>query len=977
MLIFVLSGFSGLIYQSIWSQYLGLLLGHAAYAQALVLCIFMGGMALGAAYVSKNTLHYPNLIKRYALIELIIGIFGLIFDFLFKNALEYSYEYLFPVLSSPGVEVGRWIVAIVLIIPQTILLGMTFPLMCGGVIRIFSKNTGDTLGGLYFANSIGAALGALIAGFILIPKFGLPVSIIFAGLVNVLVALIAYYVSLRPIEEANRSKLRETGNPEKGKEFLYFILIATAVSGGASFVYEVVWIRMLSMVVGSTMHAFELMLAAFISGIAFGGLWIKNKTESISDSFHLLGWIQILMGCAALLSLVFYVNAFDLVGWLISALSRNDKGYVLFNYGTALVSFAVMFPAAFFAGTTLPLFTQTLLGNNYGEGAIGKVYAWNTLGSIVGVILAIHWLIPILGLKLSLIFAAALDMMVGVVLLRRVLNREKKYYRFALGVGISMLSLMMAIQIPFDPAKLVSGVFRYGQSKLAAGTNVNFYKDGKTASVALVSAPNGSAAISTNGKPDASIMMLDSGVPTDDEFTMAMLAALPLSISDNPGEIGVIGFGSGMTTHSLLGDPRVRRVDTIEIEKEMIEGAKTFGKRVERAYTDERSNIIIDDAKAYFSGNNKKYDIIISEPSNPWISGIGGLFSKEFYKFVPKYLHDDGIFVQWVQLYEINDELVSSIVRSMAPEFEDLNAWISNDVDLIIVGKPKGKIGALDLNRVQSNSPLRIDLNRLHLWETSDLNFHKVADRDLLVAYEKNYSLYPANSDFLPVLSINAPKSRFSNSAAEGLVNLPLQDLSLLEALGINNEGIGRTNLGLDNFPLNVQVRKARLTAEMLRDEAVPLGQVALLKIYAAECKKNPHDEAVLQQLSVSTRIVAETVLSYLTPRQLEEVFVDPKWFDCQGVSKDYWDALSLLKAHSRRDYKEMKRLGVEWVTDKERLVFIKKDFNQIAMSGILLADVNNKNWIAVNDSLEKYGELVPATGVYVNQRNLIKSLAN
>ena len=193
----------------------------------------------------------------------------------------------------------------------------------------------------------------------------------------------------------------------------------------------------------------------------------------------------------------------------------------------------------------------------------------------------------------------------------------------------------------------------------------------KTASVSVRQVDT-QRAIATNGKPDAGIAM--QGEPAPDEATMTLLAALSLVMHDNPEEIGVIGFGSGMSTHTLLGDMRVKRIDTIEIEPAMVEGAKLFGKHVERAYNDPRSHIIIDDAKSYFSGRQAKYDIIVSEPSNPWISGIGALFAREFYEFVPCHLKPNGLFVQWVQLYEIDDALVASIINALTPAFADYHA---------------------------------------------------------------------------------------------------------------------------------------------------------------------------------------------------------------------------------------------------------------------------------------------------------------
>ncbi len=516
--IFILSGFAGLIYQSIWSHYLGLFLGHAAYAQALVLAIFMGGMAAGAAWIARAGQRWRNLIRGYAVVEAVIGALGLLFHWIFTGVAGFSYDTLIPALGSPwAVDIARWGIAALLILPQTILLGMTFPLMSGGLIRRFPTSAGHLLGGLYFTNSIGAAIGALAAVFVLLPWLGLPGAMTTAALLNFVVAALAWWLASEP-EPPPAMGVEGPSAPEQSlrkNALLRTVLLGTALSGAASFAYEIIWIRMLSMAVGSTMHAFELMLASFIAGIALGGLWVRKHADNTDAPLRLVGWMQIFMGVAALASLAVYANAFAWVGWLIQALAKTDGSYALFNLGTASIAIAIMLPAAFFAGTTLPLFTVTLLRAGQGERAIGRVYAWNTLGSIIGVFAAIHLLIPILGLKLALCVAALVDMGIGLVLLRMQANSNRSVVHFGLAAGLAAIALIAAVQVPFDPLKLASGVFRHGRAELASDSRMLYYRDGKTASVSAFVSPEGNLSIATNGKPDASIMMSDDQLPTE------------------------------------------------------------------------------------------------------------------------------------------------------------------------------------------------------------------------------------------------------------------------------------------------------------------------------------------------------------------------------------------------------------------------------------------------------------------------------
>lgn len=972
--IFVISGFAGLIYQSIWSHYLGLFLGHAAYAQALVLAIFMGGMAAGAAWIARAGQRWRNLIRGYAVIEAIIGVLGLLFHWIFTGVAGFSYDTLIPALGTPfAVDIARWGIAALLILPQTILLGMTFPLMSGGLIRRYPSSAGNLLGGLYFTNSIGAAVGALAAVFVLLPWVGLPGAMTTAGILNFAVAALAWWLAREPEPEAPAVDAASKG-PEQSlskNPLLRTVLFGTALSGAASFAYEIIWIRMLSMAVGSTMHAFELMLASFIAGIALGGLWVRKHADGTESPLRLVGWMQILMGIAALASLAVYANAFAWVGWLMQALAKTDGGYALFNLGTATIAIAIMLPAAFFAGTTLPLFTVTLLRAGQGERSIGRVYAWNTLGSIIGVFAAIHFLIPGLGLKLALCIAALVDIGIGLFLLRSQAQDRRSMLRFGLAAGLAAITLMFAVRVPFDPMTMASGVFRHGRTSLQAGDRVLYYKDGKTTSVASVLSKSGSVHISTNGKPDAAIQMTESAPASDDEPTMVMAGALPLAMLDAPKQVGVIGFGSGLTTHTLLGDPRLERVDTIEIEPAMIEGAKAFGPRVERAYTDPRSHIVIDDAKSYFSGQKNKYDIIVSEPSNPWISGVGALFSKEFYQFVPRHLTDNGLFVQWVQLYEIDDRLVASILAGLTTSsFSDYGAWLANSTDLLIIASKNGPLPPLDAQRILASPQLKSELARLKLDSTQRLAFRKVANADLLRGMARYYAGLPVNSDFYPVLSLHAPKARFMNSAADGTLTLPFHLPQLLETLGVRPPMPADVPPSpLDHFIADVYTLRARALAAAMRNQTIKeetdgrLNDKATLpalqiKALVSECAA-PWSAQRSSSFSLRLRELSELTIGHLTTNELQGVFIQPAWAQCTSMPTEFRPVFALLDAHARRDYAAMEKLGRQWLDNPPQIAALRTDFDPLALNALLYSLAHENRWSELLQAAKAYGPKV------------------
>ncbi|MBU1352992.1 MAG: fused MFS/spermidine synthase [Gammaproteobacteria bacterium] len=986
--IFVISGFAGLIYQSIWSHYLGLFLGHAAYAQALVLAIFMGGMAAGAAWIAQAGQHWRNLIQSYAVIEAIIGVLGLLFHWVFTGVAGFSYDTLIPALGSPlAVDIARWSIAALLILPQTILLGMTFPLMSGGLIRRYPGSAGNLLGGLYFTNSIGAAIGALAAVFVLLPWVGLPGAMVTAGILNFVVAALAWWLAREP-EPAPAKPVTEADAPGQSlrtNPLLRFVLFGTALSGAASFAYEIIWIRMLSMAVGSTMHAFELMLASFIAGIALGGLWVRKHADKTDSPLRLVGWMQVFMGIAALASLFVYANAFTWVGWLMQALAKSDGGYALFNLGTATIAIAIMLPAAFFAGTTLPLFTVALLRAGQGERAIGRVYAWNTLGAILGVFAAIHLLIPVLGLKLALCVAAIVDIGIGLFLLRAQAEDKRSMLRFAVAGGLAATALVLAVRVPFDPMTMASGVFRHGRTSLMADDRILYYQDGKTSSVSVVVSPEGGVQIATNGKIDASIAMKDGVEPIVDEPTMTLAAALPLAMHADPKRIGVIGFGSGLTTHTLLGDSRVERVDTIEIEEAMVVGAQAFGDRVKRAYTDPRSRIVIDDAKSYFAGQKTKYDIIVSEPSNPWISGIGALFSKEFYKFVPTQLNENGLFVQWIQLYEIDESLVGSILNAMSPAFDDYSAWLSNYSDLLIVASPKGPLPKLEVDRLMAG-PLKAELARLGIGTAEQLNFRKVSDGRLLRAFARTHSTRPANSDYFPILGLNAPKTRYKVIEAAELVQLPIQPLLFLEALKIRAPlpaAVQPTEI--NHFLPEIFTRRARALAADLRGELTDdpvrglLPKVyeptILLRAAVPACGKiwSPAQTEILAERLLD---VAEMTISYLPGELLKGVWIEPKWHQCEIMPDDFKRTFKMLDVMARRDYPAVEHVSREWLEKTPENSALRKYFAPVALSNILVSLARDEKWEDVISTENVLGSNVASKGAYLQQRLFLKAMA-
>jgi predicted membrane-bound spermidine synthase len=760
--LFTVSGFAGLIYESIWSHYLRLFLGHAAYAQTLVLALFMGGMAAGSWICSRRSGHWRNLLRAYAYAEALIGIAALAFHGVFVSATEAAYSIVLPQLGGEvSAALFKWALAGLLILPQSVLLGMTFPLMSAGLIRRYPLAPGESLAMLYFTNSLGASIGVLASGFFMIEALGLPGTVQAAGVLNLALAATVWLIA----RDAERPIAAGAGGGAASQSPAWPFLVVALLTGAASFVLEIGWIRMLSLVLGASTHSFELMLSAFIFGIACGGLWLRRRIDSIADPVRLLGMVLVAMGLLAIATLPLYGQMFGLMRAVLSALAHTSTGYALFllsNHGIAL---AVMFPATFCAGITLPLITFVLLRGGHGEQSIGAVYSANTLGSILGVFAAAHIGMPLLGLKGLIATGAALDAALGLALLWRVAGPLR------LGAAALALAGFTAVLagVRLDPYKMASGVFRRGDLYSERDATMLFHRDGRTTTVSLMDFGT-DRSLRTNGKSDGAVNMDPNGPRVSDEVTMTLTAAIPLAYRPDARNAAVIGIGTGLTTHTLLGSVGLRSVETIEIEPAMAEASRRFAPRNSNAFADPRSHIVFDDAKTFFSTRNRKYDIIVSEPSNPWVSGVSSLFTSEFYRLVRRHLGPGGVLVQWFQMYEIDASLVASVLRALGENFPDYAIYAATSSDLLIVAGEVQTLGQ-PLADVTAIPGVGRELRRVHVGSLAALEMRRLGGKRSLAPMFLTYGA-PANSDYYPYLDLHAAQYRFLQQSADELTGL-------------------------------------------------------------------------------------------------------------------------------------------------------------------------------------------------------------
>jgi predicted membrane-bound spermidine synthase len=822
-LLFFLSGAAGLMYESIWARYLTLLVGHGAYAQIFVMTIFLGGMAIGSLVVQRFTERLKSPLAWYAGVEAVIGLLALCFHPTFVWLSGFAYDSLFPALVRwPVAQYGlKWVLAAILILPQSVLLGATFPLMSAGVLRRWPKTPGAILSWLYASNSFGAAVGVLLAGFYLVRRFDFPGTLLFAAVLNLLVAI----VTVGLVVQSRVQHPDEGGFPARpATDFREIdrrtlLLGATFLTAVASFAYEIAWIRMLSLVLGSATHSFELMLSAFIFGLALGALWVSRRADRWADPLRALGFVQCAMGALAVLTLPLYIASFGWTGELLTAFTRTTQGYIGFTLARYVICLLIMVPATFCAGMTLPLITRILYRNGANERAIGEVYAVNTAGSIIGVQIAGLALLPLLGLKLLLIGAAALDVSIGLVILYYAIPKVAPSRRslFVAATVASILIVCGAWSAHFDRSVLASGVFRTGVLPKPGEFATMFYSDGRTATVTVQRTRDGDVILSTNGKPDASVsgdwLTRDSAERPreplrDDEGTQVLLPLIAIAHAPRARAAAVIGQGSGMSSHFLLGSPNLRELVTIEIEPEMIEASRAFSPLNDRVFSDPRSHFVIDDAKSYFAAAGRKFDLILSEPSNPWVSGVAGLFTQEFYARIRQYLAPGGVFAQWMHLYEMNDGLVRSVLSALQKNFPAYDVYMVGDEDIVIVATNARSVPTPDWSVAQWPM-IAGDLRHIVPLTPDALAALEVADNRTLAPFMA--SARP-NSDFSPLLDLNGEKARYVNSNASGFRTLNIFSYDIPSALTGRRLPLGTGAVSAIDVPrLYTRARSARI----------------------------------------------------------------------------------------------------------------------------------------------------------------------
>ncbi len=752
---------AGLVYEVAWVKALGLFFGHTVYAVAVVLAVFMAGLAAGSAYLGRWSERSANAVSLYARLEFLAGLTGAL-SLAGLHEVHSLYVALYPAVSgSPFVLLlgMRFLGAVVVLFIPTFLMGGTFPILVSGTAQS-SGEVAKRVSQLYWSNTAGAVLGTVLAGFALLPTLGLRLTIITAAALNGIAGLLALFVRTRTPhpETKNRNllQLQKVAASNVQPRRPYVLLVLFGLVGCSAFAYEIAWTRLLAIAIGSSTYAFTLMLATFLAGMAIGSLLFQIfSSRSGPISLTAFGWVQAGIALAVVSSLIVFHWIPGLIPPLLRATDRTFAGLLLTQFVTTALT---VFPAAILFGFNFPMIVDLIRRRASGlwhtSASVGAAYAANTVGAIVGSVTTGFWLISRWGSFRVIVVVAAINLLLA-ILIHLSLPRRQLVALAAEGVLLTGAFLIGSSPFFDNQSLLTLSAVLYGASyqghltlsEIAATKDLVFSAEGVNDSVAVVRT-DGDVALRLNGKVDAS---------TQDTPTQLLLGHLGAAFHHSPRRVLVIGFGSGMTVAALARYPDVERIDCVEIELAVIRAAPYFAALNRNVLADRRLHIVFDDARNFLLTSREKYDLIISEPSNPWIAGIATLFTDEYYATARQRLQRGGVFVQWVQAYSLAPADLRMIMGTFARHFSNVTLWRAGETDFLLLGRTDAS--AFAFNRLQSlwgNAELREDFTSLHVEEPEGLVAYFLLDDEEVRQLASGATL---NTDDRTLLEYHAPRS--------------------------------------------------------------------------------------------------------------------------------------------------------------------------------------------------------------------------
>jgi spermidine synthase len=748
---FFLSGVAGLMHEVVWAKQLVQLIGATAHAQAVVLAVFMGGLALGSAGFGRWVDRRGRPLRAYVILETVIAAYCLALPLIVRSAAG-AYVALAPHFFEAASlkTLARFALSVCVVLPPAVLMGATLPILARHLIgRV--EQTQRQVARLYALNSIGAVAGAGVAGFVTLPLVGIYASLAMASLLNLAAAAIVASPARRERREevappVAKSPTRASG-PRPASHRV--TLAALALSGFAAMGYEVVYLRIIALSFGASTYSFTVMLMSFITGIALGSALVSRLR--VTRPTWWFGVSQLLVVVALLATTPLASRLPYWIALLRIHLRDAPLGFELFQLGKAGLCLLVLLLPTLCLGVGFPLVAriQTRRTREIGS-RVGSTYAWNTIGNVLGVIGTSLVLLPTLGVIGAFHVNLALNGAAGLAVLWA--SREASaagrlgVSAAAAGVGVVYLLAGLDWSAPIthaaghlrlasapNPALSPEKRARHGSASFEAWKQIYltpdpneellYFEEDAHTTVAVWKF-GGAIRLFVNAKADAS-----TGEP--DLTTQLLLAHAPLFLALDARSLLVIGHGSGITPGSALRHP-IERADIVEISRGVINADAIFAQHNHHVLSDPRVRVYEDDGQSFLRTTPRTYDVIISEPSNPWVAGIAGLFTVEFFEAARRKLEPGGVFTLWFHQYEQSDESVELVMRSLRRVFPHVMVFEHEEfADVVAVASATPIVPDFSgMQRRYADPAVQEDLARLGITNLASLlSHHAISSR--------------------------------------------------------------------------------------------------------------------------------------------------------------------------------------------------------------------------------------------------------
>lgn len=843
--LFLLSGLSSLIYQVVWTRLLVLVFGSTTHATSAVLGVFMGGLAAGSFVAGKFVDRTKRPLLLYGLLEGVIGLWALFVPFLFEQALAMNRK--IDGLSQG--DFGRFAAVVlleatvILLIPTTCM-GATLPLLAKFLTDSLAV-VGKRVGTIYAINTLGAVVGSAMAGFFLLPLLGLSATTAVAAVINLLLFLSVLPVTVL-FENASPDTVTDANKNQSNRKTTA-VLWAFAVSGAIAMVYEVCWTRTLLMVIGSSTYAFTIMLSTFLTGIFFGSFVMARIADRIKKPIVWFGIFQLLVCLACLVSmqLLPYLPWWNL--WLNKEMPQDS---IITLQRRLLLSATILFPLTACLGATFPLVIKacTTTLENVGR-SVGTVYSFNTVGAIIGALLAGFALIPWLGVEKTIAVSCAVNILIGTGLIAIDVETNKKRIYLVLLLGGIAAAAAVCVPNLWDRAVLLLGQthrrrLRDGLLQLSnfqdwrnifVNQSVVYYRDGPCSTVGVLFIADSKTTdyvLVTNGCVDAG--------DGPDMLQQVTVGAYPMIWRPKTKDVCIVGWGSGVTAGEVLQFP-INSIKAVELEPAVIESSYFFRPVNHLADIDKRVDKIVNDGRNYLQNTSQKFDLIVSEPSNPWQAGVCNLLTKEYFGICKDRLKPDGVLALWIQIGEVSPAMTRCILAALNSQYKYCIA-ITTGVDNMVV--------------LASNSPLTGS------WQSIQDTFHKNA------AIQKDLSRLGINSPEAMLARIvctskglsgvvrGAPMNTDDRNYLEYMVGSTYENRTFVrENVAMFDKAIGVPSVDIDWGELSKQ-ETAEVMSRVAR-EAVSFNRPNLAYAWALNSMKvfpNEPAQQLINRLEASSR---------------------------------------------------------------------------------------------------------------------------